>query len=44
MSKKVELVFVTRQEIVILPRIEPTIAKGVSMAIRVKYNEPKFNQ
>jgi len=43
-SKGVEPVFVIRQEIVVLPRVEPTIAEGVPMAIRVKCNEPIVNQ
>ncbi len=43
-SKRVESVLVTRQETIILPRIEPTVAKGVPMAIRVKYNESIVNQ
>jgi len=38
------LVLITKQEIVILPRIEPTIATGVPMAIRMRYNEPIVNQ
>jgi hypothetical protein len=39
MSKGVEFAFVTRQEIVVLPREEPIIAKGVIMAVKVRYNE-----
>jgi hypothetical protein len=38
------LVLVIRQEIVVLPIIKPTMAKGVSMAVKVKYSEPKVNQ
>jgi hypothetical protein len=37
MSTRVGLVLITRQEIVVLPKIEPT------MAVRVKYNEPRLN-
>jgi hypothetical protein len=36
MSKRVELVFVTKQKTIILPRVESTITKGVFMATRVK--------
>jgi hypothetical protein len=43
MSRRVERVLVTRQEIVILPKAEPTITKGVLMVIRVRYNEPRFH-
>jgi hypothetical protein len=42
MSRGVELVFVIRQKIVVLPQIEPTMAKGVFIAIKVRYNEPIF--
>jgi hypothetical protein len=44
MSRGVELVLVTRQEIVILPRAKPIVAEGVPMAIRVRYSEPRFSQ
>ncbi len=43
MSKKVELVHVTRQEIVVLPKTKPIVAKHVPVAVKVRYNEPKFN-
>jgi hypothetical protein len=43
MSKGVELVFVIRQKTVILPKSKPTIEKGVHMAIKMKYSEPKIN-
>ncbi len=43
MSTRVESILVNRQEIVILPRAKPTMAQGVPMAIRIRYNEPKFN-
>jgi len=43
MSRGVELIFVTRQEIVILPKAEPTLAKGVPMAVRVMYSELRLN-
>ncbi len=44
MFKGVELIFVIKQEIVVLPIVKPTIAKGVPMAIRVRYNELRLNQ
>ncbi len=44
MFKGVKLVLVTKQEIVVLPIIEPTVAQGVPMIFRVKYSEPRFNQ
>jgi hypothetical protein len=44
MSKGVELVLVTRQETVILPKAEPIIAQGVLVVVKVKYSEPKLNQ
>jgi hypothetical protein len=44
MFRGVESVIVTKQEIVVLPRTKPTIAQGVLMAIKVRYNEPRLNQ
>jgi hypothetical protein len=44
MSKGVESVLVTKQEIVILLRAKTTMAKGVPMAVKVRCSEPKFNQ
>jgi hypothetical protein len=43
-SRGVELIFVIRQENIVLPKAEPTIAKGVPVAIKIKYSEPRFNQ
>jgi len=43
-SKGVDLIFITRQEIISLPRIELIVAENVPMVVRVKYNEPKVNQ
>jgi hypothetical protein len=40
MSKGVELVLVAREEIIVLPKVEPTVAKGVLVAIKVGYTEP----
>jgi hypothetical protein len=42
MSKGVELVLITRQEIIVLPRTELTVTQGVPMAIKVKYSEPRL--
>jgi hypothetical protein len=39
MSRGVELVFLTKQEIVVLQRVEPTVAKGVPVTKKVRYNE-----
>jgi hypothetical protein len=44
MSRWVELVLVTRQETIVLLKVEPIITKGIPMAIKIKYSEPKFNQ
>jgi sulfatase maturation enzyme AslB (radical SAM superfamily) len=44
MSKVVESIVVTRQETVVLQGAEPIVAEHVHVAIRMKYNEPKFNQ
>jgi hypothetical protein len=43
MSRRIERVLVTRQEIVVLPKVEVTIAQGVPVAIIVRYSEPRFN-
>jgi hypothetical protein len=43
MSKRVELVFLTRQKTVVLPKVKPTMAQSVHVAIIVKYNEPRLN-
>jgi hypothetical protein len=40
MFREVELVFVTKQEIVILPRTKPMEAEGVPMVVRVRYSDP----
>jgi hypothetical protein len=39
----VESVFVIKQKTTILPKVEPIIIKGVHVAIRVKYSEPRHN-
>ncbi len=43
-SKKVELVLVIKQKIVILPKTKPIVTKGVPMVVRVRYSEPRVNQ
>jgi hypothetical protein len=43
-SRRVELVLVIRQKIVVLPKTEPIVAEGVPMAIRMRYNERRVNQ
>jgi len=44
MFKGVELVFITKQEIVVLLRTKPIIAQGIPLAIKVRYSEPRINQ
>jgi hypothetical protein len=44
MSKGAKSVLVTKQETIVLPRIETTITKVIPMVVKLKYNEPKFNQ
>ncbi len=44
MSRRVESILVTRQEIIVLLRAKPTLVEGVHVVVRVKYSEPKFNQ
>jgi hypothetical protein len=44
MSKRVEPVFVIRQKTIVLPKVEPIVIEHVHVAIRVRYNEPIFNQ
>jgi hypothetical protein len=43
MSRGIELVLEIRKEIIILPRAKLTVVEHVPMAIRLRYNEPKFN-
>jgi hypothetical protein len=44
MSKVVEPVLITRQEIVILLRAKPTVIEGVHVGVIVRYSELKLNQ
>jgi hypothetical protein len=43
MSKRFELVLVTKQETIFLLRVEPIVVEGVLVVVKVKYNEPKLN-
>jgi hypothetical protein len=43
MLRGVEPVFVIKQKITILPRIEPRVIKAVPLVIKVRYSEPKHN-
>ncbi len=43
MSKRIERVLVTRQEIVVLPKVEPTVTQGVHVVVIIRYSEPTFN-
>jgi hypothetical protein len=40
MSKGVELVLVIKQETIILPKVEPTIAQGIPMVVKVSFRKP----
>jgi len=44
MSRGVESIFIIRQEIIVLLKVEPTVVKGVHVVVRGRYNEPNFNQ
>jgi hypothetical protein len=44
MSRGVELVLVTRQETIVLPKAEPIVIEGVLVVVRMRHNEPIFNQ
>jgi hypothetical protein len=43
MLRGVELIFVTKHQIIILSIVELTVVKGVHVAIRVRYSEPRLN-
>jgi hypothetical protein len=43
MLRGVEPIFVIKQETTFLPKVKPTLVKGVPMVIRVKYSEPRHN-
>ncbi len=44
MSKRVKLVLVIKQEIIVLPKVEPIVAQGVLVVFKVKYSEAILNQ
>jgi len=44
MSRGVELILIARQKVVVLPKVKPTVPKGVPATVRMKYSEPKLNQ
>ncbi len=44
MSRRIELILITKQETIVLPGAKSTVAQGVLVAIKVKYNERKLNQ
>ncbi len=44
MSKGVESILVSKQEIVVSPKLKPTVVEGVHVVIKVKDSEPKHKQ
>jgi hypothetical protein len=44
MFRGVELILVTKQETIVLLKAKPTMAQGVPMVVKIKYNEPILNQ
>ncbi len=44
MSRGVEPILINRQETITLPKVEPIVVEHVLVVVRMKYNEPKFNQ
>jgi hypothetical protein len=44
MSRGVGPILVTRQENVILPKVEPTIAQGILVVVKARYSKPILNQ
>jgi hypothetical protein len=44
MSKGVESILITRQEIIFLPRTKLFVVEGVHVVIKVRYSELKLNQ
>ncbi len=43
MSKGIESIFITRQEILILLITEPIVVEGVPMVVGIRYSDPKLN-
>ncbi len=44
MYGKVELILVTRQETIVLPRAKLIVVEHVHVVVRMRYNEPRFNE
>jgi len=44
MSKQVEPILAIKEKTIILPRAGPTIVEGILVPVRIRYNEPRFNQ
>jgi hypothetical protein len=44
MFKGVTLILVTKQKTISLLRAKPTVTKGIHVAIKIRYSEPKLNQ
>jgi hypothetical protein len=42
MSRGVQLIFVTRQETIVLPRVEPIMVEGVHVVIKARYSDPNL--
>ncbi len=42
MSRIIEWIFVTRQEIVVLPTSKPTVAEVLFVAIKIRYSESRL--
>jgi hypothetical protein len=43
-SRGIELVLVTIQETIVLPKAKLIVVEHVHVVIKVRYNEPRFNQ
>ncbi len=43
MFKGIELILITEQETMILPKVEPIVVGGLVVVVIIRYNEPKFN-
>jgi hypothetical protein len=44
MFRGIELILITKQETVVLPRVESTMVECVLVVVKVRYSEPIFNQ
>jgi hypothetical protein len=43
MSRRVEPILISRQKTVVLPKVEPIVAEGVHVAVKVRYSEPRLH-